>query len=59
MFNGCYSLRLLDLSTFNTISVTSMSWMFYECSSLSSLDLYTFNTSSVQVCIICFLDVVA
>ena len=47
MFKGCSSLISLDLSTFNTSSVTDMRWMFSGCSDLTSLDLYTFNTSSV------------
>ena len=47
MFSGCNGLILLDLSTFDTNSVTDMSCMFSRCSSLSSLNLSTFNTSSV------------
>ena len=36
MFSGCSSLSSLDVSSFDTSSVTSMSSMFYNCSSLSS-----------------------
>ena len=37
MFNGCSNLTTLDLSNFNTSSVTNMSYMFYRCSSLTSI----------------------
>ena len=47
MFSGCSSLKSLDLSSFDTSSVTSMSRMFINCSSLSSLDLSSFDTSQV------------
>jgi surface protein len=47
MFSGCSSLVSLDLSGFDTSSVTDMRSMFYGCSSLSSLDLSCFDTSSV------------
>ena len=47
MFNGCSSLAALDLSSFDTSSVTYMSSMFSGCSSLTSLDLSSFDTSSV------------
>ena len=49
MFEGCESLTSLDLSSFDTSSVTDMSWMFQfqDCESLTSLDLSSFNTSSV------------
>ena len=48
MFEGCYKLSKVNLSTFNTSIVTNMYCMFYGCSSLSSVDLSTFNTSSVR-----------
>ena len=47
MFENCSSLITLNLSNFNTSSVTDMSYMFENCSSLTSLDLSNFNTSSV------------
>ena len=47
MFEGCYKLQSLNLSSFNTSKVTDMSYMFYDCRSLTSLDLSSFNTSNV------------
>ena len=47
MFEGCSSLVALDLSSFDTSSVTYMSSMFRGCSSLTSLDLSSFDTTSV------------
>ncbi|MBO5394325.1 MAG: BspA family leucine-rich repeat surface protein [Clostridia bacterium] len=46
MFSG-YTGTILDLSLFDTSSVTDMSYMFNFCNSLTSLDLSTFETSSV------------
>jgi surface protein len=45
MFNYCFSLQSIDLSSFNTSNVTSMASMFYSCTSLQSIDLSSFNTS--------------
>jgi surface protein len=47
MFLGCSSLTSLDLSNFNTSSVTDMYGMFYNCYNLTSLDLSNFDTSKV------------
>ena len=47
MFSGCSSLTTLNLSNFNTQSVTNMSYMFSGCSSLTTLDLSNFNTQKV------------
>ena len=47
MFEGCSTLAALDLSSFDTSSVTYMSSMFRGCSSLTSLDLSSFDTTSV------------
>ncbi len=47
LFSGCSSLTSLDLSGFDTSSVTNMGYMFSGCSSLTSLDLSGFVTSSV------------
>ena len=47
MFDGCSSLKVLDLSKFNSNNVTNMSCVFSECSSLKELDLNNFNTSNV------------
>ena len=38
----------IDLSKFDTSSVTDMGSMFFNCSSLESLDLSNFNTSSIR-----------
>ena len=47
MFDECYALQSLDLSSFNTEKVTNMGWMFNECCALQSLDLSSFNTEKV------------
>ena len=47
MFVYCTSLQSLNLSSFNTASVTNMSSMFAYCYSLQSLNLSSFNTASV------------
>ena len=47
MFNHCYKLQTLDLSTFNTSNVTNMGLMFYYCSNLTELDIRNFDTSNV------------
>tara|TARA_R100000951_G_C2631939_1_gene177957 strand:+ start:78 stop:1034 length:957 start_codon:yes stop_codon:yes gene_type:complete len=48
MFNGCTSLTLLDVSSFDTSSVTGngMNKVFFGCTSLTSLDVSNFDTSS-------------
>ena len=48
MFDGCSSLKSIDVSGFNTENVTQMWWMFNGCSSLKSLDLSNFNTANVR-----------
>ena len=47
MFDGCWSLKSLDLTNFNTENVTDMYSMFAYCKSLESLDLSSFNTAKV------------
>ncbi|WP_120245769.1 BspA family leucine-rich repeat surface protein, partial [Listeria monocytogenes] len=47
MFGGCNSLEALDVSHFDTSSVTTMETMFAGCNSLEALDVSNFNTSSV------------
>ena len=37
MFNLCYSLQTLDLTSFNTSNVGNMEYMFNECSSLNTI----------------------
>ena len=48
MFNGCGSLRELDLCSFDTSNVTDMFAMFNGCGSLRELDLSNFDTSKVS-----------
>ena len=47
MFSYCSKLTSLDVSNFDTSSVTNMAYMFRSCSSLTSLDVSNFDTSSV------------
>ena len=47
MFYGCSSLKSLDLSSFNTSSVTSMRGMFLYDNALTSINLSSFDTSKV------------
>jgi surface protein len=47
MFNGCLSLKSLNVSSFDTSEVNNMEAMFYNCIQLTSLDLSNFNTQSV------------
>lgn len=48
MFNGCSSLKELDVSGFDTSKTVNMGNMFSGCSSLESLDVSHFNTSNVK-----------
>lgn len=48
MFSDCISLISLDLSGFDTSTVTEMVAMFENCNALTSLDLSGFNTSAVK-----------
>lgn len=47
MFEGCSSLKELDLSGFNTQSLEKMDNMFKSCTSLETLNLESFNTAKV------------
>lgn len=47
LFNGCTSLKEMDLSMLNTASVKYMGSMFSGCTSLTSVNFGTINTSSV------------
>ena len=47
IFNGCNSLRNIDLSNFNTQNVAYMGCMFFGCKSLTNINLSNFNTQSV------------
>ena len=55
MFYGCWKLKSLDLSNFNTKNVTDMSYMFDFCSNLTTLNLDNFNTSKVTDMSICLM----
>lgn len=46
-FYSCANITEIDLSEFETSSVTDMSYMFSLCSSLTGLDLSGFDTSNV------------
>ena len=48
MFNGCGSIKTLDLGGFITNNVTNMAKMFNECSSLETLNLIGFSTTEVS-----------
>ena len=48
MFQDCSDITRIDLSSFDTRSVTNMNGMFYNASSLTSLDLSDWNTSNVK-----------
>ena len=48
MFYDCSSLTSLNISNWDTSSVTRMSTMFSNCSSLTSLDISNWNTSNVE-----------
>ena len=48
MFNGCYSLESVDLSSFNATNDNDMSSFFSGCSSLQSIDLSSFNAINVN-----------
>ena len=47
MFDGCSSLTTLDVSKWDTSSVTDMSSMFYGCNALTNLDVSKWDTSKV------------
>ena len=47
MFYDCYSLKQLDLSSFDTSKATTMDSMFGYCHNLEELDLSNFNTANV------------
>ena len=48
MFQGCNSLKSIDLSKFNTANVLNMKSMFSSCNSLTTLNLSHLNTSRVS-----------
>lgn len=48
MFEGCISLKTIDLTNFDTSKVTNMNAMFYDCSSLTDLNVSKFDTRNVS-----------
>ena len=48
MFQGCSSLKSIDLSYLDTDNVDTMKEMFCKCSSLTSVNLSNFNTNKVK-----------
>ena len=49
MFYFCAGLESLNLSSFDTESVTSMNQMFYGCHSLKVLDIKNFSTPNLEI----------
>ena len=47
MFQGCRSLKSLDLSSFSVSAVENMKSMFSDCTALTQLDLSYFNPKKV------------
>ena len=47
MFSGCYYLKAIDLSGFDTSDVLTMQEMFRECGSITELDFSGFDTAKV------------
>ena len=47
MFDGCFSLKKLNLSNFNTNNVIDMSYMFNGCKSIKEINLSNFNTNNI------------
>ena len=48
MFNGCLSLKSLDISHFDTKNVNNLSGMFCSTFALRELNISNFNTSKVE-----------
>ena len=49
MFEGCFSLKSLNLMNFNTAKVKNTNGMFCKCTHLAILDISSFNTSQVTL----------
>ena len=47
MFNGCYSLRKVDVSGFDTSSTTDISQIFRDCKSLKTININNFDCGNV------------
>ena len=48
MFYGCSSLKLINLSNFNTQNIEKMSWMFSNCLSLTNKNIITNNKKIID-----------
>ena len=48
MFHGCLTLTNIDLSNFDSQSVTNMEYMFADCEALENLNLSNFDTKNVK-----------
>lgn len=48
MFENCYGITTLDLTSFDTTNVTNMESMFFSCNDLTTLDLSSFDFSNVS-----------
>ena len=46
MFNGCESLKILNIYNFNTINVVDMRYMFCRCISLNKFTSSNFNINN-------------
>ena len=57
MFNGCSSLKEINLSNFDTHNVINMKVIFFGCSSLKEINLSNFNTDNVTDVVLCSLNV--
>ena len=56
LFKNCESLISIDLSSFNTSSLTDTRNMFDSCQTLISIDLSSFNTENVKVILYMFFN---
>ena len=56
VFSGCSSLQNIDLTSWNTSNVITMSRLFYNCSALVELDLSSFSTKSLTTMHYMFAD---
>ena len=48
IFSGCKLLKVLNLSNFNTDSITDISYMLYGCSSLEQLNINTIKVINMN-----------
>jgi len=48
MFARCWSLKKLNISSFDTRNVSKVGWMFYECRNLIDLNLSSFNIEKIK-----------